>query len=98
MINRAYSIFDRKALVYSSPFFALNDSVAARTCTDAVSDVNSSLGRHPGDYVLFLVAQFDDQTGAVVPVSPLVHVCDVLALVPNQPMLPFETDGHTKGQ
>ena len=82
MITNAYSLFDRKALIYSQPFYAPNDSVAMRTVGDACADPNTNLGRHPGDYVLFFVGSFDDQKGALVPLSPLVHIVDVLTLVP----------------
>lgn len=82
MITNAYSLFDRKALMYSPPFFAPNDQVALRTVGDACRDPNHPIGQHPGDYVLFNLGSFDDSKGAMLPVSPLVHVVDVLALVP----------------
>lgn len=91
---RCYSIYDRKALQYHPPFFASTDGSALRSVTDLVTDTNTSVGRHPGDYVLFYVGEYDDQVGAMIPVSPLVHVLDVLALVPQAQPLPFQDQGH----
>lgn len=82
MILKAYCVFDVKALNYHQPFFALNDAVALRMIGDVVSDLNTSLGRHPRDYVVFCVGEFDDGRGQVTPYLPLVHVVDCVALVP----------------
>lgn len=92
MITRAYSIYDRKALIYSAPFFAPNDQVATRTLGDAAADPNTSLGRHPGDYVLYFVGDFDDQKGILQSVAPLVHVVDLLSLVPPKSAGPLFND------
>lgn len=84
MILRAYSIFDRKSLQYYPPYWASTDGAAARTLADAAADPNSSIGRHPMDYVLFHVGEYDDQKGTLTPCSPLNHVIDAIALVPVQ--------------
>lgn len=87
---RCYSVFDRKTLAYMPPYFAATDGAAVRTLSDAVADPNNLLGRHPGDYVLFYVGDFDDQKGAFLPVSPLVHVIDAVSLVQAlQSEIPF---------
>lgn len=83
----AYSIFDNKALQYHTPFFASTDGAAVRSVADLVSDPNTTVGRHPGDYVLYCVGLYDDQLGAMVPISPLRHVMDAVALVRVQPQL-----------
>lgn len=81
MIMQAYSIFDLKALHYHLPFFAPNDAVAIRSLGDLVNDPQSRISQHPADYVLYRVGHYDDATGGVQPVSPLVHVIDAVALV-----------------
>lgn len=87
---RCYSIYDRKALQYHPPFFASTDGAAIRSVTDLVTDPNTTVGRHPGDYVLFHIGDYDDQLGAMLPISPLAHVVDVLSLVPAAPTRLFE--------
>lgn len=81
MILNAYSIYDRKALQYHPPFYASTDGSAARTFSELVNDTNTSIGRHPADYVLYRVGQYDDQKGQLIPISPLDHVMDASALV-----------------
>lgn len=89
MILNAYAIFDRKALQYHPPFFASTDGAAVRSLGDLVGDLNTTVGRHPNDYVLFLVGRYDDQNGSFLPISPLVHVVDAISLAPAKHELPF---------
>lgn len=56
-----FSIYDEKAEMYSRPFYAITVGEAIRTFTDAVNSENSPYNRHPEDYTLFSVGQFDDQ-------------------------------------
>lgn len=90
MILNAYSIFDRKALQYHPPFFASTDGAAIRSLRDLVSDINTTVGRHPADYVLFLVGRYDDSNGSFLPLSPLSHVVDAVAVAPAAPAPLFE--------
>lgn len=81
MITNSYTIYDRKALVYAPPFFAATDGLALRMFGDAVNDPQTSLFRHPGDYVLYRCGAWDDNAGQLLPVSVLEHIADAQALV-----------------
>ncbi|UDN67749.1 nonstructural protein [robinz microvirus RP_107] len=85
MVLHGYSIFDRKAMVYHAPFFAVSDGSASRSVADLASDTNTTVGRHPGDYVLYRVGGWDDAAGILLPIVPIVHVVDALSLVPARP-------------
>lgn len=87
MILHAYSVYDRKALQYHAPFFASADGSAVRSFQDLANDSTTTVGRHPGDYVLYKVGAYDDASGTVLPISPIEHVCDALSLVRVQPPL-----------
>lgn len=89
MILQAYSVYDRKALQYHPPFFATNDGSAIRSFKDLANDQNTTVGRHPGDYVLFNVGSYEDSNGALVAANPVLHVIDALALVEQHQALPF---------
>lgn len=78
---KCYSIHDTKSLTYSNPFYAPTHGAAIRIVTDAVQDLNTQLGRHPADFVLYCVGYFDDQYGHLVPVEIKEHVIDLVALV-----------------
>lgn len=85
-----YCTYDRKAFMYHLPFYALNDAVAVRILSDEVSNPNSSVSRHPNDYVLYFVGAFDDQNGQLWPEQPVRHVIDCNALVQAlQSEIPF---------
>lgn len=78
---RCYTIFDCKALQYHSPWSAVSDGSAIRMFEDLANDLNTTIGRHPKDYTLWLCGSWDDNAGVFTPVSPLVHVIDAIALV-----------------
>lgn len=81
MMLKAYSIYDRKTLQYHPPFFASTDAGAVRSFSDLCNDTNTQVGAHPNDYVLYLVGDYDDQKGELIPCAPLFHVADGQALV-----------------
>ncbi len=60
---RAFSIFDQKAKAYMAPYFFGEVGQSTRAFTDMVNDPDHLLGKHPEDYVLYEVGQFDDSTG-----------------------------------
>jgi len=62
---KVFTIFDAKADIYSQPFYALTDPAAVRTFADAVNTPDSPYNRHPEDYSLFSIADFDDRTGFI---------------------------------
>lgn len=88
MMLKAYSLFDNKALQYHPPFFASTHGAASRMVADLVQDSNTTVGRHPADYILYCIGEYDDSKGLMSPYSPLVHVVDAISLVPIQSALP----------
>lgn len=90
MILNAYTIYDRKALQYHSPFFAVADGSAVRSFMDLANDLQTTVGRHPGDYVLYRCGAYDDSSGSLLPANVLQHIIDALALVRPQSPLPFD--------
>lgn len=97
MITNAYSVFDRKALIYHKPFFEVTDGSAMRAFTDLANDLQTGVGLHPTDYVLFRIGSYDDQLGKLLPVSPVVHVADAIALVRQSPALPLDRSHAANG-
>lgn len=83
----AYTLFDNKALQYHPPFFAATDGSAIRSLNDLVADANTTVGRHPSDYVLYFCGEYDDQLGLFMAAQPLRHVMDAIALVKIAPDL-----------
>lgn len=88
MILQAYSLLDEKAQAFSAPWFVASEGLALRALTDLASDTNTTVGRHPRDFVLYQVGNFDDQRGELIPIIPrqVVRADSLLAVQPALPM------------
>lgn len=65
MEKLVFSVFDSKAKLYGQPYFAINEEVGVRHFAAAVRDPNSLMGRFAGDYTLFCVGTFNEETGVL---------------------------------
>lgn len=90
MLLKAYTVYDNKSLSFSPPFFQQAHGAAARMFSDLANDANTTIGRHPGDYVLFCIGMFDDQKGHLTYFAEHEHIVDAQSLVRFQPQLPLE--------
>lgn len=61
---KAFSILDTKADTFNVPFFMRTTGEAVRAFADLANDPQSNIYRHPDDYRLFHVADFDQELGA----------------------------------
>lgn len=76
MVLKAFSVRDVKAEAYMPPFFMSTTSMALRAFADAVGDGKSQFCRHPEDFFLFHIGDFDEQSGLLSPVAtPLFLAC-----------------------
>ncbi|QCQ85131.1 nonstructural protein [Blackfly microvirus SF02] len=71
MIYQVFAIKDAKAGAFALPFFLPRMEVALRSFKDAVSDPKHEISRHLEDYSLWCLGEFDDNTGAMLPVPPV---------------------------
>lgn len=62
MITKVFSLYDSKAQAFGPPFYMQTRGMAVRALADTVQDNNSMVSRHPEDYVLYQIAEFDDNT------------------------------------
>lgn len=69
---KVFSVFDSKAAFFGTPFFEQREASAIRGFQDAVNsnDPANGFARHPEDYSLFLLAEFDNDTGQFDLVKP----------------------------
>ena len=76
------SVKDRAADVFNRPFFVPHRNVAIRDFTDEVNRVASDnqLNKHPDDFDLYLLGEFDDSKGEFFNAAPqvLVRAKDVI--------------------
>lgn len=59
------AVFDRAAQVYGKPVFVPARGIAVRSFTDEVNRdaPDNDLHRHPDDFDLYLLAEYDDSLG-----------------------------------
>lgn len=63
MIIKAFAVYDTKALCYGQPFFSPTSGAAVRMFSDLANDKQSSVNKHPTDYILMEIGIYDDQNG-----------------------------------
>ncbi len=71
MKHKMFVIYDSAANAYMQPWFLTQEGMALRAFSDCVNDKEHNFGRHPEDYTLFNIGEFDDATAKVEWISPL---------------------------
>lgn len=61
----AYTIYDVASGVYMRPFFSQADGQALRGFNDLATDAEHEIGKHPEDYTLYRIGDFNDSTGEI---------------------------------
>lgn len=94
MILKAFCLMDSKVQAFHAPFFMAHVGHAIRACAELAQDRNTTVGRHPGDFILYEVGTFDDQTGVLRNLDLIVNHGPVLNFVTPQPELPMQQAGQ----
>lgn len=66
MIHKIVAILDRKAEAFLKPIFVQSDGSAVRSFTDAVNDPSTEFSKHPEDYSMWSLGEFNDATGVFI--------------------------------
>jgi hypothetical protein len=59
----SFSVYDKKASSYNTPFMAATPELARRSFEDLIRDKRTVVGQHPEDYSLFMNGTFDQESG-----------------------------------
>lgn len=81
MLVKMCSIYDGKAEAWTNPMYFRSNGEAVRSFQDAANNKELDVGRHPEDYALFEVGEFDPRTGEVRPLVPPLHLATGVNLV-----------------
>ena len=65
MIHKMFAIYDSKAETYLLPYYFQYEGQATRMFSDWVNDPNHPFGKHPDDYTLYSIGEYDDNTGTI---------------------------------
>lgn len=60
MILQVFTIFDSKIESYMKPFYAHTKGEAIRMFSDGLKESDSMIAKHPEDYTLFHIGEYDD--------------------------------------
>lgn len=66
---KVLSVRDRAVDAFGTPIFVQAVGQAVRSFSDEVNREGSPFHAHPEDYDLFLIGDYDEQTGTLVPVG-----------------------------
>lgn len=63
MLMRVVAVRDSKTEAFGQPFFCVTKGYAVRSFADEVQRSGSEFGKHPEDFALFYIGDFDDSLG-----------------------------------
>lgn len=63
MITKVFAVYDSKAEAFMAPFTFQTKGQAVRGFSDVASDPKTMIGKHPLDFALFELGEFDDSKG-----------------------------------
>lgn len=66
MKHLLFTVYDEKAEVYLPPFFVPTIGIATRAFTDSINSGEHHFGKHPADYTLFQIGEFDDHDASII--------------------------------
>lgn len=71
---KMYAVHDIKAEAYLQPFFMKTRGLAIRAYSNTVNDEKSEFWKHPEDYTLFEIGEYDENTGLIKPLESHIPV------------------------
>lgn len=66
MLNKIISVYDSKAGIFNQPMYFISTAEAVRSFIDQVNTKDSAIQKHPEDYTLFLIGEFNLETGELI--------------------------------
>lgn len=63
MKMNVYSVYDKAVNAFLQPFYARSAGEAIRSFTELANDSNTNVGRHPTDFLLMFLGEYDDNSG-----------------------------------
>jgi len=79
-MKKVCSVYDNKAKLFSLPFFSHSLATATRDFQAAALDVNSQISKYPGDFELWTIGEWHEETGVMVPLDHIEFVTRADAL------------------
>lgn len=74
MNRKIFTVYDSKAETFGPMLHFSARGEALREFTNAANDPQSQIGRHPGDYSMFELGEYDDTTAVFHPHSSKINL------------------------
>lgn len=78
---KMFCAYDGRLKIFMTPFFMMHTGQALRHWEEGVSDPSTMVCKHPADFVLFEVGEFDVDTGALAGPPHPVQIATALEYV-----------------
>lgn len=60
-----YAVYDSKVKYFHQPMFMRNKGEALRSWENVANEKDHAISRHPEDFILFELGEYDDQTAQI---------------------------------
>lgn len=74
MTLKIFTAYDSKVEAYLQPFFMRSRGEALRAWTELANNPEHLFAKHPADYTLFEVGEYDDTTGKLTPLTAYINL------------------------
>lgn len=71
---KTYVVYDSAAEAYGVPFFIRSKGEAVRGFAQAVKDPQTQINKHPADYTLFEIGEYDEISGEIKPYNAKINL------------------------
>lgn len=85
------AVYDSKAEMFNQPMFFKAKGEGIRAFMDECNRDGSAIEKHPEDYTLFEIGQYNVETGLLVPLSTPVSMGLATDYKKENPQLPLDT-------
>lgn len=87
MVLKVYAVYDSKLEAYMQPFFMQSKGVALRALTETLTQRDHMFSKHPEDFTLFELGEYDDSNGKMLPHLTPIALCKANELIkPEAPV------------
>lgn len=74
MLLKSFTVYDSKAEIYLKPFFMGATGEAIRAFEDQCNNPETQFYAHAGDFTLFEIGVYDDNTGRFAPLDAFINL------------------------
>lgn len=86
-MKKVYSVFDKKAMFFSSPIIVDYPAQAERAFSQEINNPQSQLNQYAEDFALYQIGEFNEEKGTLIPLDVPMHFHEALEYLPRPTMV-----------